>query len=158
MAQQIQSGAPVQFVDPSGYARQTQSQFIATGYDAVTLNQADGTTPQAMFTAPADKYAFVTGFQITIDPTVTIASAGMVNITISDSVDGVMTSSRVYIPATPAAPTVPTIIRYCSCPGYFRPSSTKGSTVSTAVSTALTNASIRVAVIYGFSNVPIGNA
>lgn len=143
--------------DYSGTPQQALGQFVATKFAAATLNSTDGTNPETMLTAPADKYIFITGIQITIDPTATIGSAGMVNIIVSDSVSGNLATLRAYIPATPAAPTVPTVVRETSSPGAFWAATTKGSSITAQVSVALTNASVRVSFHYGLTSHLIGN-
>ena len=157
MLQQIQVGAPVQFVDPTGYARQLQQQFIATKYAPVTLNSASGTAPQTVLTVPAGNYVFITGIQITIDPICTTGSGGMVNITLTDSVDGTIATLRAYIPASATAPTIATVIRQTSAPGNFWASDTQATTITASISTALTAGSVRISFNYGYSTVPIGN-
>jgi|SRR6516164_2994321 hypothetical protein len=153
----MSQGVQIQYNDPQGNPRQLQGQFIGSKYSPITLNSGSGTTNQNMSVAPADKYTFVTAVQITVDATCTIGSAGMVNVNVTDSVDGVLATLRVFIPAAFAAPTVPTVLRQVSAPGSFWASSTKGSTITCNIGTALTAGSIRVSIIYGYSNVAIGN-
>lgn len=150
-------GLAVQYVDPQGNSRQLQGQFFGTKYAAVTLNAAAGTTPQPLITAPAGMYVYVAGIQITIDPICTLASAGMINTTVAASTSGNLGVLRSYIPASAAAPTIPTVIRETSAPGNFWVSTTTGESITAVNSVALTAGSIRVSFNYGFSNVPIGN-
>jgi len=151
-------GAPIQFSDPQGFTRQLQGQFIAGKYAAVTLNAAAGTTPQTVLTAPAGMYAFIWGIQITTDVIATIASAGMVNTTMTTVNGGeVVALLRQYIPSTPASPNQPTVLRQTSAPGAFFACSQAGDTIQCVNNVALTAGSIRVSFNYGFSNVPIGN-
>ncbi|CAG4900704.1 hypothetical protein [Paraburkholderia saeva] len=154
----MSQGASFQFVDPTGFARQLQGQFIAGKYAAVTLNSASGTTPQTVLTVPAGKYGFIWGVQITTDPIATISSAGMLN-TALNTVNGGETVAllRGYFPSTPASPTQPTVLRQTSAPGAFFACAQPGDTIQCANSVALTAGSIRVSFNYGFSNVPIGN-
>jgi hypothetical protein len=151
-------GIAAQFTDPQGFQRQLVSQFIASKYAAVTLNSASGTTPQTVLTVPSVKYGFIIAIQITIDPIATIGAAGMVNTTLT-TVNGGETIAllRSYIPSTPAAPTIPTVLRQTSAPGAFFACAQAGDTIQVANSVALTAGSIRVSFTYGFSNVPIGN-
>ncbi|KAF7958226.1 hypothetical protein AWV80_01255 [Cupriavidus sp. UYMU48A] len=144
--------------DADGIPLQMEGQFIPTQFAAVTLNSASGTTPQNMLVVPADKYVFVTGIQITIDPIATIAAAGMDLISIADSVFGNIATLRAYIPSVAASPNIPTIIRQTSAPGAFWASGTKGTTITAALSQALTAASIRASFHYGLTSKPIGNS
>ena len=153
----MSQGITIQYADPQGYTRQLLGQFIPTKFAAVTLNSASGTSPQTLITVPAGKYVFIPAVQITIDPTATIAAAGMNLISVTDSVDGALATLRAYFPSAAASPAQPTVIRQTSSPGAFWASSTSGSTISVSLSVALTAASVRVSVHYGLSNVPIGN-
>ncbi|WP_059416176.1 hypothetical protein [Cupriavidus basilensis] len=149
--------ALVSLADYGGTPQQLEGQFIPTKFAAVTLNSASGTTPQNMLVVPADKYVFVTGIQITIDPIATLGAAGMELISIADSVDGNIATLRAYIPALAASPTIPTVIRQTSAPGAFWASSQKGTTIAASLSVALTAASVRISFHYGFTNKLIGN-
>lgn len=157
MVQSTRNGIGASYVDPQGYNRQLLQQFVPTQFAAVTLNSASGTTPQTVLVVPAGQYIFVTGVQITIDPTATIGAAGMNLISLTDSVFGSFATLRAYFPSTPAAPTVPTVIRQTSAPGAFWAGPQAGSTITASLSVALTAASVRVSFHYGLSNVPIGN-
>lgn len=147
----------VAIADYQGTPQQLMNQFIPTQFGAVTLNSASGTTPQTIITAPAGKFIFVTGIQITVDPIATIAAAGMVNIALTDSVFGNIATLRVYFPSTPAAPTQPTVIRQTSAPGAFWPAPQAASTLSASVNVALTAGSVRVSFHYGLTSKLIGN-
>lgn len=147
----------VAIADYQGTPQQLLGQFIPTNFGAVTLNSASGTTAQPIVTAPAGKFIFVTGIQITIDPICTIAVAGMVNMALTDSVFGNIATLRVYIPSTPGAPTVPTVIRQTSAPGAFWPAPQAASTLSASLNVALTAGSIRVSFHYGLTSKLIGN-
>jgi hypothetical protein len=154
----MSQGASFQFVDPSGFARQLQGQFIGGKYAAVTLNSASGTTAQNVFVVPSGKYAFIWGVQVTTDVIATIAAAGMMNTQLTTLIGGEMVALlRTYMPSTPASPTQPTVLRQTSAPGAFFACSQPGDTIQCANSVALTAGSIRVSFNYGFSNVPIGN-
>jgi len=154
----MSQGVQIQFCDPQGNPRQLVNQFIASKYAAITLNSASGTTPQTVLTAPAGQYLFIVAIQITTDPIATIASAGMVNTTLSTVTGGeTIALLREYFPSTPATPNQPTVNRQTSAPGAFFAASKPGDTVQVANSVALTAGSIRVSFTYGFSNVPIGN-
>lgn len=154
----MSQGTSVQYVDPQGFARQLNGQFIGGKYAAVTLNSASGTTAQNILVAPAGQYAFIWGVQFTIDPIATLGAAGMVNTTIS-TLTGAETVAvlRYYMPNTPATPNQPTAIRQTSAPGAFFATAKAGDTIQVANSVAFTAGSIRVSFNYGFSNVPIGN-
>lgn len=157
MSNQSQAGMSVVYTDPTGYRRQLITQFIPHNYGAVTLNQASGTTPQIIVAGVSGQYLFATTVKITVDPTATIAAAGMVTVNVSDSNDGIIHQTRLYIPATAGAPTIPTAIQFTNPPGFFFGASTPGSNLSVVLNTALTAASIRCSIHYGLSDVPIGN-
>jgi uncharacterized protein YraI len=148
----------VAIADYQGTPLQLEGQFIPTLFGAVTLNSGSGTTPQTVVTAPAGKFIFVTGIQITIDPTCTIAAAGMDLISLTDSVFGNIATLRVYMPSTPAAPTIPTVIRQTSAPGAFWAAQQAASTITASLSVALTAASIRVSFHYGLTSKQVGNS
>lgn len=156
---QIQPGTPMCYVDPNGFTRQLQGQFIGGKYAAVTLAAASGTTPQTVLVAPAGLYAFIWGIQITVDPICTIAASGMVNTTLSTVNGGeVVALLRTFFPQVAANPNIPTVIRQTSAPGAFFATSQAGDTIQCANNVALTGTgTIRVSFNYGFSNVPIGN-
>lgn len=151
-------GVAMQYVDPQGFSRQLNGQFIGGKYAAVTLNSAAGIAPQNILQVPAGLYGFIWGVQFTIDPTCTLAAGGMNGIGVT-TVNGGETIAmlRAYIPATFTAPTVPTVNRQVSAPGAFFGCSVAGDTIQCANSVALTAGSIRVSFNYGFSNVPVGN-
>jgi hypothetical protein len=152
----IQTPAPVVITDPAGYGRFLTNQFIPNQYAAATLNSASGTSEVTLVTAPA--FYFVTVLQITIDPTCTIAAAGMVSIAVTDSVSGnTVGMLRVYIPSAVTAPGIATVIRQVNAPGFFWSSPQANSTLQVALNTALTAGSIRVSVGYGLTSVFIGN-
>jgi hypothetical protein len=120
----------------------------------VTLNSASGVTPQPIITAPAGFYLFVLGIQITIDPTCTIAAAGMANFDIVDSEDGNIAVLRAFVPASATLPTVPTVNRQTSAPGAFWGAQTAGSSLTGVAGVALTAGSVRMSFNYGFSPEP----
>lgn len=142
----------VSLADYQGTPQLLEGQFIPTLFAAVTLNSASGTTPQNMLVVPADKYVFVTGIQITIDPIATLGAAGMELISVADSVAGNIATLRAYIPSVAATPNIPTVIRQTSAPGAFWASSQKGTTITAGLSVALTAASIRLSFHYGFTS------
>lgn len=154
----MSQGVQMQYCDPQGNSRQLIGQYIAGQYAALTLNAASGTTPQTVLVAPAGKYAFIIGVQITTDVISTITTAGMVNTTLT-TVNGGETVAllRQYFPSTPASPSQPTVLRQTSAPGAFFACSKAGDTIQVANNVALTAGSIRISFNYGFSNVPIGN-
>jgi hypothetical protein len=133
-------------------------QYFGTQYAAITLNTASGSTAQTVLAVPAGFYCHINGIQITVDAISTLASAGMLNTTLSTLL-GCQTIAllRSYIPATAAAPTVPTVIRETSAPGAFFATAVPGDTIMCANNVALTGGSIRVSFNYGFSASPIGN-
>lgn len=155
----MSQGVQIQYCDPQGNARQLVDQFFPTGFAAITLNSGSGTTPQTVLTVPAGKYCFVVGLQITIDPICTIASAGMINTTLTTLTGGqTVALLRSYIPAAAATPNIPTVIRQTAAPGAFFATTVTGDTLQVANSVALTAGSIRVSFGYGFTSVPIGNS
>jgi hypothetical protein len=148
----------IMLADATGYPRSLTDQFLANQYAAVTLNSGSGTTPQTILSANTGGFYFVKVLQITLDPTCTIASAGMVNIAVTDTVSGGMVGTlRAYIPASVTAPGIATVIRQTNAPGFFWSASQPSSTLQAAVNTALTAGSIRVSVGYGLTNTLIQN-
>ncbi|OUE47296.1 hypothetical protein BZY94_06230 [Burkholderia territorii] len=81
-----------------------------------------------------------------------MSSGGMETITFADSSFGTVAQFRIYIPASAAAPTVPTIIRQTNEGPFVWNNKTANSILSVALGTALTAGSIRVFVRYGICN------
>lgn len=121
--------------------------MVGNQYVPVTLNSASGTTAQLMITGAPGYYLTELGFQC--DPIATLAAGGMETINFVDSSYGMMTSFRIYIPATATAPTVPTIIRQVNQGPFIWNNKTANSTLSVNLGTALTAGSIRVFARYG---------
>jgi len=118
-----------------------------TAYIAATLNSASGTTSTNLITGAPGYYIAQIGFQC--DPTATMSAGGMETVTFTDSVSGTVAQFRIYIPASAAAPTVPTIIRQTNEGPFVWNNKIANSILSVALGTALTAGTIRVFVRYG---------
>jgi hypothetical protein len=123
---------------------------VGSAYVSATLNSASGTTSTNLITGAPGYYIAQIGFQC--DPTATMSAGGMETVTFTDSVSGTVAQFRVYIPASAAAPTVPTIIRQTNEGPFVWNNKTANSILSVALGTALTAGTIRVFVRYGICN------
>jgi hypothetical protein len=126
--------------------------FVGDSYTSTVLSSASGTSPVTLQTGAPGYY--VTRLQVSFDPTCTLAVAGMVTVTFTDSVAGVIGQARAWIPAAFVAPTVPVqMLLAQSGAGYFFRSKSATSTLSVALSVALTAGSIRVAINGGTTSI-----
>ena len=124
--------------------------WVGDAYASATINAAQGTTPVTLITGAPGYY--VTRLLVEVLPNATMTSAGMVNVTFSDSVLGTLGQLPVYLPATFTAPTVPTVATPQETgSGFLVRSKNSGSTLSVSVNNALSGGSIRVAVNYGLT-------
>jgi hypothetical protein len=115
----------------------------------LTFNNASGPGPLTLFTG--SPFYYITRFYVTVDPTCSIASAGMVNIQADDSVIGILGRTRVYLPASSPTYTVPTpALISDSGAGFFGLSTTANSVATVTLSQALLTGQIRVTANYGF--------
>lgn len=124
---------------------------VGNSYTPITITSVQGTTPQVMFTAPVGYVITECGMQV--DPISTIAVAGMVNLSFTDSSFGTIFNIRWYIPATvTGGPTVPTNTRITNGPGFYWNNKVAGTSLSVATDTALTAGSIRFFARYALVN------
>ena len=126
--------------------------IIGDLYAAATINSGTGTGTQTLVTGSPGY--ILTRILIAIDPTCTIASAGMIQIAFVDTGSGATVGAlRAYVPASFTAPTVPTVsVPYISNSGYWFRSRSVGSTLTIASNTALTAGSIRASCNYALIN------
>lgn len=121
--------------------------IIANQYAAATINNATGTGSQTLITGAPGYYFTSYGFQC--DANATIASAGTVTVNFTDSAYGIVAQFRIWIPASFASPTVPTVIRQVEAPQSYWNNKTANSSLSVAINTTLATGSIRTFVRYG---------
>lgn len=119
-------------------------------YVSATLNSASGTTPVTLLTGAPGYYISQLGFQC--DPTATMTGGGIETISFTDSASNMVAQFRIYVPASAASPTVPTIIRQVNEGPFVWNNKTANSVLSIALGTALTAGTIRVFVRYGLWN------
>lgn len=125
--------------------------WIGNNYSPATINSATGTGSTTLVTGNPGYFITELGYQI--DANATIAAAGMISLTFTDSSFGTIANFRIWIPSTAGAPTVPTNMRQVNQGPFVWSNRTANSTLSVAVNTALTAASIRAFVRYGITNI-----
>lgn len=125
-------------------------QYVGNKYSTFILTSAQGTTPQLVFTG-APGYV-ITELGMQVDPTCTIAVAGMVNLLFSDSSFGTFFNIRWYIPASFAPGNAPTNTRVTNGPGFYFNNKVANSSVSVSTDTALTAGTVRFFVRYALTS------
>lgn len=129
-------------------------QVVGSKYTPFTWLPANGTTPATLFSG-APGYV-ITEIGMQIDPTCTIASAGMVNLFFSDSSFGTFFNIRWYIPQTIAGINVPMNNRVVNGPGFYFNNKVANSTVSVQSDVAILTGSVRFFARYALTSY-IGN-
>jgi len=124
--------------------------YVGNNVSTVIINAASGTGSQTLLTGAPGYY--ITRFYVTVDPNCTTGTAGMGEITATDSVAGVIGRTRVYLSASflvSSTAAQPSLIS-SSDAGFFYISKNANSTVTVQISQALTGTGIiRVSANWG---------
>lgn len=120
---------------------------IGNLYSPATINVGTGTSTILLVTGNPGYYITELGYHA--DVTCTLAAAGMISITFTDSSFGTFANFRLYVPASVTAPTFATTVRQVNQGPFVWSNKVANSTCSVGINTALTAGSIRCFVRYG---------
>lgn len=125
-------------------------QYIPTGYTPATINSGTGTSSTQLIAGQPGQGYFITeiGFQATYNAT--LASAGTVALTFTDSTFGTIASFQIFLPSTVTNPTGPWTLRQTTAQPLVWVSLVGNTSLSVSVNTALATGSIRAFARYGY--------
>ena len=124
--------------------------YVPTGYTPVTINSGTGTSSTLLVPGQPGQGYFITEIGYQVSYNATLASAGTVQLTFTDSTFGTVASFQIFLPNAVSAPTQPWTLRQVSTPPIVWVSLVGNTNLSVAVNTALTGGNIRAFVRYGY--------